>query len=135
MAFTDLSLLDMLKTKMNWHQARQKVLAGNVANADTPGYRSNDLKAPDFSSMVSAQRIVPLAVRRTSAAHIQGAVLSDGSVRFGAVKGVDWEVTPEGNAVVLEEQMMKVTQNQFDYQVATTLYSRSIGLLKMALGR
>ncbi|MFQ5626771.1 MAG: flagellar basal body rod protein FlgB, partial [Methyloligellaceae bacterium] len=46
-----------------------------------------------------------------------------------------WETGPAGNAVVLEEQMMKVSSNQFNFQMATMLYSRSLGLLKTAIGR
>ena len=42
---------------------------------------------------------------------------------------------PKGNNVVLEEQMMKVTQNQMDYQAATTLYSRGLGLIRTALSK
>ena len=44
-------------------------------------------------------------------------------------------MTPDGNSVSLEDQMMKVTQNQMDYQMATSLYARSLGLLKTALGK
>ena len=47
----------------------------------------------------------------------------------------DFEITPEGNGVTLEDEMMKVTSNQMDYQAVTTLYSRSLRLLKTALGR
>ena len=46
-----------------------------------------------------------------------------------------YEVTPDGNAVSLEDQMMKVTSNQMDYQTVTSLYQRSLGLLKTAVGK
>ena len=42
---------------------------------------------------------------------------------------------PAGNAVNLEEQMLKVSANQMDYAAATSLYSRSLGLLKTAIGK
>ena len=42
---------------------------------------------------------------------------------------------PAGNAVNLEDQMMKVSANQMDYAAATSLYSRSLGLLKTAIGK
>ena len=44
MAIFDLPILGMLKNKMQWHQARQGVLAHNVANADTPRFQPSDLK-------------------------------------------------------------------------------------------
>jgi len=48
---------------------------------------------------------------------------------------LELESRPGGNAVSLEEQMMKVAANQMDFQAATTLYRRSLGLIKTALGR
>ncbi|MEH0069574.1 flagellar basal body protein [Pannonibacter sp. Pt2-lr] len=45
MSLTDLPMFRAIKSKMQWHQARQGVLAENVANADTPGYRARELKA------------------------------------------------------------------------------------------
>ena len=50
MSITDISLLSMLRTKMQWHQERQKLLSENVANADTPKYRPRDLVAPQVAN-------------------------------------------------------------------------------------
>ena len=47
MAVTDLPLVAMLKTRLHWHQTRQKLLAENVANADTPGFKPKELKRRD----------------------------------------------------------------------------------------
>ena len=44
MAVTDLPLFQALKSKMQWHQTRQVVLAENIANADTPGFEARDVK-------------------------------------------------------------------------------------------
>jgi flagellar basal-body rod protein FlgB len=46
-----------------------------------------------------------------------------------------YEVTPSGNSVVLEEQMMKLAENQMEYRLVTNLYKKNVSLLKMALGR
>jgi flagellar basal body rod protein FlgB len=54
---------------------------------------------------------------------------------FGSRQLNNFEVTPEGNGVTLEDEMMKVTANQMDYQAVTTLYSRSVRIIKLALGR
>ncbi len=47
----------------------------------------------------------------------------------------NFEVTPDGNGVVLEDEMMKVSTNQMDYQAATAVYKRSLRLIRTALGR
>jgi flagellar basal-body rod protein FlgB len=54
---------------------------------------------------------------------------------FGAQRMANFEITPEGNGVTLEDEMMKVTTNLMDYQAATGLYSKSIKILRTALGR
>lgn len=134
MALTDLPVLSALKLKMNWLQTRQRVLAENVANADTPGYRAKDLRPLKFDQMVRAQAAGSVGLARTSEKHISGHPVTDSGGGFGVRNGRGWETTPSGNSVVLEEEMMKVSANQMDYQTATSLYAKSIALLKMAVG-
>ncbi len=134
MALDSIALFSVLKSKMSWHQQRQTLLAQNVANADTPGYKGRDLAAFKVDQpLKSGQVLPPVGVTRTSAAHIKGTVMSDARSNFGNNNGPGWEVTPEGNGVILEEQMMKISSNSGDFQVASLLYSRSLGLLKTAL--
>jgi flagellar basal-body rod protein FlgB len=121
----------MLRTRMQWHQERQKVLAQNVANADTPNYKARDLVAPDFQRALGRQTALTLA--RTDAAHIGGG--GGGGSQFQVERGAANESRPTGNAVNLEDEMIKVAANQMDYQAAASLYSRSLGLLKTALGK
>lgn len=131
----DLTLFGALKTKMRWHQGRQRILAENVANADSPDYRARDLKTPSFRDLVKpSQAAADVAPARTDPAHLVGFRLSNDPT-FGKLGNTDWEVTPEGNGVVIEDQMIKIADNQMDYQLATTLYSRSLGLLRTAIGR
>lgn len=132
MAISDLPLFAALKDKMHWHETRQTLLAENVANAETPGYRGRDLSA--FSIDDHARRSgVTIAAASTNARHFS--VGGDKSAAFGAQRMNSFEVMPEGNGVTLEEEMMKVTTNQMDYQAATTLYTRSMRLIKIALGK
>lgn len=128
-----ISLFTALTDKMKWHQARQTLLAENVANADTPGFRGRDLKAFSVAEVQrdrSSLRLTPVA---TQPAHIS--VSAPAAEGFGARIENGFEVTPEGNAVTLEDEMMKAAANQLDYQAATTLYTRSLRLLRTALGR
>ncbi|MCP4933409.1 MAG: flagellar basal body rod protein FlgB [bacterium] len=134
MALDSIPMFAVLKSKMNWHQQRQTLLAQNVANADTPGYKGHDLATFKVEQASSRGQVLPpVGMVRTSAAHIQGSVMADARSNFGSNNGGGWEITPEGNGVVLEEQMIKVTGNAYDYQVASTLYSRSLGILKTAI--
>ncbi|MEQ8326990.1 MAG: flagellar basal body protein [Parvibaculum sp.] len=141
MAIGDLPIIDMMKQRLHWLTARQQVLAQNVANADTPGYEAKDLKELDFGAMVKRSGPV-LAAVATQAGHIGSPVSAGGRVvRAGHATGgevvsrPDFETSPSGNSVVLEEQMIKVAETQMDYQTVTGLYSKSLGLIKIALGR
>lgn len=132
MAFTDLPLFQALKSKMQWHQTRQSVLAENIANSDTPGYGARDVKTYSFEDHIGRQAF-GLTTDRTSAKHISGMI---GTELGGKAEDRDsFEITPSGNAVNLEEQMMKITQNQMDYQAATTLYTKGLGLIRTALSK
>src|SRR3954454_1081786 len=130
MAISDLAIFSMLRTRLQWHQERQRLLAENVANADTPHFRPHDLAPPDFSPPPPAGG---LGRARTAPTHL--ASLAGDSTRFDPARGGKFEVRPAGNAVNLEDEMMKVAANQMDYQAATTLYTRSLGLIKMAIGQ
>jgi flagellar basal-body rod protein FlgB len=132
MPISEIPIFSMLRTKMQWHQERQRVLADNVANADTPNFRPTDLAPVKFDGKTpTAAGAVALA--RTDAAHITGSTAGQGA--FAPDRRGFQEVRPAGNAVALEDQMLKVAANQMDYQAATSLYSRSLGLLKTAMGR
>lgn len=135
MAITDLTVFRAVREKLKFHEQRQRVLAENVANASTPGYRGRDLQRPDFFRMAAEVRDAPgITTAVTSPRHMQVGLISNaGHFRNERVSG--YEVTPDGNAVVLEEQMMKVADNQMDFQVASSLYQRSVGLLKTAIGK
>lgn len=129
----DLPLMSFIRDKMKWHQARQTVLASNIANADTPGYQSKDLKGLTFQQHMGNQRLPTSGMKVTNAKHMTASPLATAAFQDKTTQ--DFEVTPSGNSVVLEDQMIKVASNQFDYQMATTVYSRSLGLLKIAIGR
>jgi flagellar basal-body rod protein FlgB len=130
MPVSDIPIFSMLRTKMQWHQERQRVLAENVANADTPQFRPRDLKPLNFGREMQSAGQVRLA--STDPAHITA---SSASGAFATERPGKYDVRPAGNAVNLEDEMMKVAGNQMDYQAAISLYSRSMGLFRTALGK
>jgi flagellar basal-body rod protein FlgB len=133
MSINDLPVLSALRTKMQWHQERQRVLAENISNSDTPGFKPRDLVEPKFNANgASAGPFASLAMMRTSAGHIAP---SGGAGSFAQNAKAGTETRPAGNAVNLEDEMLKVSANQMDYAAATSLYTRSLGLLKTAIGK
>lgn len=133
MGLLNIPLFSALTEKMKWHQTRQGLLAENVANAETPGYRGRDLSAFGFADHMRNMSTASVQTVATNPGHIV-TISADGD-GFGTQQLNNFEVTPEGNGVTLEDEMMKVTNNQLDYQAVTALYSRSIRIIKTALGR
>jgi flagellar basal-body rod protein FlgB len=129
MAISDLPIFSLLRTKMHWHQDRQRLLAENVANADMPRFKPSDLAPPSFEQGGAASG---LAMLQTNPGHLAG---FEASTQFPAERQHDFEVVPSGNGVNLEDEMLKVAANQMDYQAATMLYTRGLGLIKTALGK
>lgn len=133
MMYGEVPVFKAIKQKMQWHQFRQGVLSENVANADTPDYRGSDVKPLRFAEELALPGPGNVSARLTNQYHIEGQTRDN--ARFRASGDSPYEITPDGNEVTLEEQMMKVAGNQMDYQAATSLYSRSLKMIKTAIGR
>ena len=130
MDLPDMPLLSMLRQKMNWLNQRQNVLSQNVANADTPNYVARDLKPVDFSQMLKDAG--PSQMTVTNARHIAISPSSTGAFEDYATPG---DASPDGNAVSLEQEMIKVADTQAQFQAATNLYAKAIGMLRTAIGQ
>ena len=135
MDFMGLPVFTALKNKMQWHQARQGVLSQNIANAATPGYMAMDMKAPGENSLkpMKVASSSSFATFVTNSKHI-AAGIAPSSLGSGARPSDAFEITPDGNSVVLEDQMSKIASNQMDYEAATSLYTSNLGLLRTAMG-
>lgn len=122
---TDIGLFRLAERRLSWVDQRQEVLAQNIANADTPGYRARDL-APFEASL--AEQGVSLA--RTSPAHLDGsAALSAGPRERSSGKA------PDGNTISMEEQLGKVADTAGTQELVTNLYHKYQSLFRTVLGR
>ena len=135
MSINDLPTLSMLRTKMQWHQERQRVLSENVSNSDTPNFKPRDLVEPKFDAVGANApgSTGSLAMVQTSTGHNIAAPGAEQT--FAQNRKVGFETRPAGNAVNLEDEMLKVSANQMDYAAVTSLYSKSLQLLKTAIGK
>jgi flagellar basal-body rod protein FlgB len=129
----DLPVFSALTDKMRWHQARQGLLAENVANADNPGFKGRDLKQYNFEERFSLVQPPQVSTAATQPKHFSTSI--GGNSTFADDRMVNFEITPKGNGITLEDEMMKVTTNMMDYQAATSLSQKSVRILKTALGK
>lgn len=126
----NLGLFKLMSRKMDWLTQRQEVLSQNIANADTPEYKGRDLKSFSFRDALSDnRRLTPVA---TNAAHLAGTRGPGGTAQEQRSRD-PYETAPDGNNVVLEEQMMRMSQNSMDYQTITNLYKKQVNMIKSAI--
>ena len=139
MDVSNLPIMAALKKRMHWLNNNQTVLSENIANADTPGFKAKELEKQDFSDLVeqmsgSKQSSGVVAKMATSSArHMNTAGTTGSDSPVNEVKNA--EETPNGNSVVLEDQMIHLADNQMKYGMVVNLYKKNMGLIKMALGK
>ncbi|MCK8782766.1 flagellar basal body rod protein FlgB [Roseomonas sp. NAR14] len=121
----------LAERRLQYLDRRQQVLARNVANADTPGYRAQDLQ-PFAALLAASGRSGGATLTRTSARHLEGG--RDGEPL--AVNDADAaERSPDGNTVTLDRQAIKVAETDSAHALATSLRTKYLGLFRAALGR
>ena len=137
----DIPLFGMLKSRLGYLTERQKVIAQNVANADTPGYRPHDLKAFSFQAKLMNQGsgavyrgganapTTGVTMMATSNTHMAPV---NAPSAWRATSGADSETTLDGNAVSLEDQMLKMTDARMNYDAAISFYQKSMNMLRTA---
>ena len=136
MELTNLPLFGLIRERVNWLSQRQEVIAQNVANSDTPDYRARDLKAFDFKDVIRQNR--PKSQRVTIALtkpnHIPGS-RGEGSNPFKETNvRRPYETSPDGNQVILEEQMVRMNETVTNHGLVNEIYRKQLGMFKAAMG-
>lgn len=136
MNLTDLPLFNVLSERMSWLTNRQSVLSQNVANADTPGYDAVDLKPVDFSDVLkkgTQQGHMGSGLTVTDPRHIT--ISSQSANSFETQPSDEADANSTGNTVSNEEEMMKVSDTQAQYQAASDIYAKAISMMRTAIDR
>ncbi|MDT8879183.1 flagellar basal body rod protein FlgB [Halomonas saccharevitans] len=132
-------MIDRLEASLNFHQQalglrqeRQKVLASNIANADTPGYKARDMDfASELNKAVQQGGSDGLALSRTSSRHLesQGAMSSSRDLLYR----VPAQPSLDGNTVDMDRERTQFADNSVRYQAALTMLNSRIQGLKKAM--
>lgn len=142
MDVTDLPIMTAIKQRMRWLTARQGVIAENVANADTPGYRPKRLQQQSFkdllantTNMTSGSTSMASPMVKTSAQHL-GHGGTDGTRAPKEFKAREVsDERPNGNGVTLEDELVALAETQIEYQTMLGVYRKHTSILRTALGR
>ncbi len=131
MDLNNLSVFNMVNANMKYLTERQKVLASNVANANTPGYLAKDIEKPSFSQFMEK---IPLRLNVTNEKHFASL-----PSRMAKEKGngiytpkPTTALTIDGNGVVLEDQLNEVSKTKSEYNRMLTIYGKYKDLLSVA---
>lgn len=115
--------------RLHWLEQRQRVLAQNIAQADTPGYQPRDVTP--FERSLARATGAEAGMARTDPRHMVSAA-GGSAVRTERVAG---ERAPNGNAVSLDRQALKVAETDQAHALALGLHRSWVGLYRAALGR
>lgn len=134
-----IDLFQVAGDRMRYLTERQTLIARNIANADTPGYKAQDLQpfvpptTDATASGAAAAGVSPVILVQTNPAHLQlepDAIESQMPVATEADYGGE---KPSGNTVSVEEQMIKSADVSNAFAMASAVYAKSISIMKTAV--
>ena len=134
MDISKLNLFSLMQTNLSYLNERQNVLAQNIANANVPGYIGKDLEKPNFSAVMGSLNGSSLKLTTDAPGQISGTNLAGATNAVISSKDKTGEITPSGNSVVIEDEVLKMSKNNLEYTQTTDLYAKMVGLVKTAIG-
>lgn len=128
MKLGDMSFFALASRRMKWLGAKQQVISENIANADTPGFKSKQISG--FDEMVGTSKAAVVAT--TSPGHLRGSASETAGYQV-TVDDSAWEESIDGNTVVLEQQTIQAVEVSENYRLAAELYKKGHQLLTLAV--
>jgi flagellar basal-body rod protein FlgB len=127
----DIGILQMAQDLAAHASSRQSVIAQNIANADTPGYKARDMAS--FADSFRETSLMRASIRPVRAGHIAlGAANTGGDIFESAEFGAE---SPNGNTVSLEDQLVRAADVKYQHDLALGIYAKSINILRAGMGR
>lgn len=142
MTTQNLGLFDAVYANMNYLGQKQKVIAQNISNADTPDYQAHELKgSPDFKSMLGnasggrmSLNAPSLATTSSNHLRLNGQASGNTETYKDRAQKVAYEMAPSGNSVVIEEQMIKASEIVGEYRMMTNIHEKYLNMMRAATG-
>ena len=113
---SNIQLFDLASRHATWLAARQGSIAGNVANANAPGFRATDIEP--FSATLDQTK---LTIAMTQAGHVTDARAAAYRVNKRNTQGQSWETQHSGNSVSLEQEMIKAGEVKGAFSLNTAI--------------
>jgi len=126
--FEKLDILRMAQGLAAYSADRQAMVAQNVANSDTPGYRARDLRS--FDQIYDTE--AGLQMRETRPGHLSK---TPSIIDPATIVDAGGEESPNGNNVSLEGEMIRSVEVKRGHDMALAVYRTSMELMRTSLGR
>ncbi|MFZ5451895.1 MAG: flagellar basal body rod protein FlgB [Thermodesulfobacteriota bacterium] len=118
--FTD-GAMRLLENTLTWRTRHQEVIAGNIANLDTPGYNRKDMDFQQILSSYSQGRLQEVSLEMTKPGHLPGADPGAGLIQE------TWE------PVDLDQEMVRMAENQISYQTSVQMLIKKLDSLRTVI--
>ena len=128
-----MSLYGMMRTGVSGMASqanRLSTVADNIANSDTPGFVARDMKPMNFEAALAGQDS-GAGLNITNVRHIN---MRPAGSPFELEEAAGEGGSPDGTVVSLEQEMMKMSDTQLQYQAATNIYQKAVNMFRIALG-
>lgn len=125
--FENIEMMRMARALGQHASERHLVVARNIANADTPGFKAGDTQT--FADSYNSADLTPM--RATDPRHLATPDWSP-LTRHTADEG---GVSPNGNSVSLEEEMLKAAEVKRGHDLSLGIYSSALDLMRTSIGR
>jgi len=120
-----LPLFELAERRLVWVDTRQRLLAQNIANADTPGWKPRDTAAFSIGGSPSHKSFA-----RTDPRHLVPAVAT-----LVSTQKSNRESAPDGNAVSLDDQLARLADTETAHDLASDIYKKYLSFFRLAIGR
>jgi flagellar basal-body rod protein FlgB len=123
--------IPILEQVVNFSQARHTVLAGNIANLGTPGYRARDLSVEDFQSRL--REAIETRHKPTRSMSLGNRTDERTPAMASVAEDVETILYHDDSNVGMEHQVMEMVKNQMQHNLALTIMSNQMKLLETAI--
>lgn len=124
--FENIQMMRMARALTAHAAERQTVVARNIANSDTPGFKARDIQ--DFAARHEG---AAASMRQTRAGHM-GATNQPAAARQIVS---DTGMSPNGNSVSLEEEMVKLAETRRSHDLSISIYRSALNMMRTSIGR
>jgi flagellar basal-body rod protein FlgB len=124
----DFKILNQLEKALDATNLRYKILADNIANIDTPGFKRSDINFQAVLKEVMADH-QGLALKRTSDRHLSGNRFSEDII----VQDNSTSYRNDGNNVDIDLEMTRLAENTIQYNALARIYSSHLNLLRQVV--